>query len=265
MFENLERDKALNMDILKKCDRLFRGKPQLFTNIHSICGARIPVTHMLHAPTLLKCDVSFKNMLAVYNSRFLKFLTSLDMRILFFFFVIKQWKKERNLPISTYCLTMLSIFYLQNLPSPMLPPVSYLQEGVEKQVTASGWNCSLRDTPFEIVNKMPLREMLRGFFQFLATTDFAIDAISPLLGTTVEKWKFMDPSLLHPLLLPCVDEERGSILQYMKPVCVVDPFELNHNIAKGLTLGHIEEMASMSAQVAKNFENPMLSLLGKLF
>jgi hypothetical protein len=196
----------------------------------SIYQARIPVTHTLHLPTMIECDVTCKNMLGVYNSRFLAFLCSLDG----LFLILKQWKKALVLPMSTYNLTMLAIFYLQNLPQPFLPPIVSLKNACTAPVLENNWMCGFGKEPIEISNPFCLTALVVGFFRFLSTLDFGVDVICPLLGTTLWRWKFKQPDLLPPEIQESFSVMPELPLQTEKPMVVQDPFELNHNISKGM-------------------------------
>lgn len=255
----------VNMEVLKKCDRQLRRKPHLFANIMSIYQARIPVTHMLHLPTMIECDVTCKNMLGVYNSRFLAYLCSLDQRIFNLFFILKQWKKAHALPMSTYNLTMLSIFYLQNLPQPFLPPIVNLKNACSVPVIENNWLCGFGTEPIDISSTIGLRELVVGFFGFLSTLDFGVDVICPLLGTTFERWKFKQPELLPPDMQSTFSVMPELQLQTEKPIVVQDPFELNHNISKGMTHKNLVDLVLLASKVEELCEmNPQLPLIGNL-
>ncbi len=44
-------------------------------NVQRIANARVPIVKFLHLPTGLSCDVSFKNMMSVLNSRYTRFVS----------------------------------------------------------------------------------------------------------------------------------------------------------------------------------------------
>jgi len=263
-FEDCEEfTPEVNMDVLKKCDRQLRRKRHLFANIVSIYQARIPVTHTLHLPTMIECDVTCKNMLGVHNSRFLAFLCSLDKRIFSLFLILKQWKKAHAFPMSTYNLTMLAIYYLQNLPQPILPSIESLKNACPTPVLENNWVCGFSTDPIEISNPIGLRALVVGFFRFLPTLDFGVDVICPLLGTTVERWKFKQPDTLPPVIRESLCVMPDLPLQTEKPMVVQDPFELNHNISKGMTHKNLVDLVSIASEVAELCEaNPQLPLIG---
>jgi hypothetical protein len=54
--------------------------------------------------------------------------------------------------------------------------------------------------------------------------------------------------------------KRG--LQTQSPLCIQDPFELNHNVARNVdsaTLGRIKKLCSEAVGVCANFQNPKKS------
>ncbi|XP_059474832.1 speckle targeted PIP5K1A-regulated poly(A) polymerase-like [Neocloeon triangulifer] len=245
-FENMATDRDVHETLMRLCYRLFRKSKPYFTQILPIYSARIPVLHMLHKPTLLACDLTFKNMLAVQNSQFLRFIVSQDKRIFFFFLIVKLWKKARNLNFSTYSLTMLAIFYLQNLPRPMLPPILDLKVPSDSPMQ----KCNILDTPLKIESEISLKDLVVGFFKFLPNLDFGVEVVCPLLATTIEKWKFRQRETLPDVLKELADLNEHDCLQTGKPACVQDPFELNHNVVKGVSQRQLREFVSLCTKLA---------------
>ena len=64
-------------------------------HVHPIPNAKVPVIKFLHRPTGLAVDLSFKNMMGIYNSQFIRFCTRLDPRMEPLFMTIKYILKHQ--------------------------------------------------------------------------------------------------------------------------------------------------------------------------
>jgi DNA polymerase sigma len=152
-----------------------------------------------------------------------------------------------NVGVNSYLWTLLVIFYLQH--EQMLPPVKVLQD-MAKKVYVDGWNTAF-GTPnlhhLRIPQMVKFDEYLTGFFKFYGHQfDFTNYIICPLTGTRVPKHIFDHgkETSLPPVFTPYVkymqridmDEanEIDDLFANCKPLVVQDPFELIHNVGKGI-------------------------------
>lgn len=127
------------MELVLQFTKLCLLKPEDFQNVKSICGCRVPIVTFYHVPSKLICDVSFKSGLSTYNTKLIKYLTSLNIwpeaRYNFFILlccrfylsmnttvkwlvcvIVKNWAlqnglKDRKL-FTSYALIWLVLFYL---------------------------------------------------------------------------------------------------------------------------------------------------------
>ncbi|CAB3383670.1 Hypothetical predicted protein [Cloeon dipterum] len=240
--------------LLRAAVKLLRRKPLVFSNTYFVLAARVPVLHFLHNPTNVECDVTFKNMLGVHNSQFLRFISAQDERIFLLFFLVKRWRKAHQLQMSNYCFTMLAILFLQTLPQPLLPPILQLKGDADRLVLEQGWVCGFSTKRIANHNRSSLKQLTIAFFGFLARLDFGVDVICPMTASTVEKWRFLRAETLPEEMqgLARLDKKEGLLVK--KPVCVQDPFELNHNVAKNLGAKDSTEFTTFCAKLAEYCE-----------
>lgn len=133
-------------------------------------------------------------------SELLYMFGQLDARVMPLIFTVRHWAQCVGLTnpspgrwISNFSLTCLVIFYLQQLPAPILPAVNTLIANARRpedvRITEDGINCSflrdlraVRELSTQSSSRTPngsgLAELLVGFFEFCAQMDFAEHAIS---------------------------------------------------------------------------------------
>ena len=127
----------------------------------AIPNARIPIVKCVDTQSGISCDLSFKNKMAVHNSKFIKDMLNADERVLQFAVVIRYWASRQKLSgnvvgsggltINNYALTMLVIFFLQC--ENILPPVKKLQENLDDQesILIEGWQFAYKNYYLEHV------------------------------------------------------------------------------------------------------------------
>ncbi|KAK7874063.1 hypothetical protein R5R35_004609 [Gryllus longicercus] len=223
-----------------------------FGRIHKVLHARVPILKFFHLPTGIYGDIAFRNGLGVENSKLLNFLQSLDNRLQSLFLFVKMWARLQCLRsvsephhFTSYALVMMAVFYLQQLPQPVLPPIKKLMEEHkgEQQVIA-GWPCSFTQDKKVVPktrNSSSLLELTRGFFHFYQFFHFEWKIICPYLGKAIER-KDMD-DILNPegelgYLLPTyvnnLQQDDGEPLHTRSAVCIQDPFEHSHNLSRSV-------------------------------
>ncbi|XP_065334755.1 speckle targeted PIP5K1A-regulated poly(A) polymerase-like [Cloeon dipterum] len=237
--------------LLRAAVKLLRRKPLVFSNTYFVLAARVPVLHFVHNPTMVECDVTFKNMLGVHNSQFLRFVGAQDERILLLLFVVKRWRKAHSLPMSNYCFTMLAILFLQTLAQPLLPPILQLKGDADRLVLEQGWVCGFSSKRIANHNRSSLKQLTVAFFGFVARLDFGVDVICPMTASTIEKWRFLRAETLPEEMQGLARFDKNEGLLVKKPVCVQDPFELNHNVAKNVGAKNSIELTTFCAKLAE--------------
>ncbi|CAD0197966.1 unnamed protein product [Chrysodeixis includens] len=241
-----------NGNYVNKAKRVLMQHPESFAEILAIPRANTPIVKFFHIPTNTNCDVTFKTPLGAQNSRLVAFLLHSDPRLLPVSVIIKYWAKVHDLSgtgkLTNYALTLMIVFYLQQLAEPLLPSVEWLQAGAGQagggagagRVLVDGW-----DTGFPPDAALPPRansdsiaQLLGGFFQYYADFNFDELVICPYFGAPVKKDIFRDTAsmpnefqryktnVLNNYVLP---------LRYQTAFCVQDPFEQCHNVASTIT------------------------------
>lgn len=134
--------------------------------------------------------------------------------------------------ITSYAALWLLIFYLQQLKEPLLPPIDVFQRLIPS-FYIGGINLAFNYAmPNLLRNNQRISELLMGFFEFYATFDFEQLFICPLFGRAFPQANY---EKLFPIyftryralltLLPTL-----SPMQFNKPICIQDPFEITHTI-----------------------------------
>lgn len=176
---------------------------QRFKTLYRIDQARVPLLRCLHLNTNILCDVNFTNGNGLYNSNFICFVINLDNRIRELMFLLKCWSKTHGInekcSMSSYCLIMMIIFYLQNMENSMLLSIRASQQGTTGLKTESGtWNFNYSNKlNATACNNQTTRELLEGFFEFYEKYDYMKYVISvytgaPILRTEFEEHHDMD-------------------------------------------------------------------------
>ncbi|GBG24452.1 PolyA RNA polymerase cid13 [Hondaea fermentalgiana] len=95
-------------------------------------SARIPILQFRHGPMELECDICVDNRLAVRNTLLLRTYSLIDPRVRQLAYVVKTWAKRRKInnpaerTLSSYGYILMVIHYLQQLETPLLPPLQAL-------------------------------------------------------------------------------------------------------------------------------------------
>lgn len=146
-------------------------------------------------------------------SEILYMFGNIDQRVQPLVFSVRRWAQSVGLTnpspgrwISNFSLTCLVIFYLQQLPKPILPSVNTLLAQARPQdlrITEDGINCSfLRDLnalQFQTENQTELSQLLIEFFEFYSQMDFKERGISLNEGSAVSKPDHSPIYICNPL------------------------------------------------------------------
>ncbi|XP_018319864.2 speckle targeted PIP5K1A-regulated poly(A) polymerase-like isoform X2 [Agrilus planipennis] len=245
IFCNTNDNQVIPQDQLVKKVRNFMYKDSKFANVFAMPRARIPIVRFVHVPTQLTCDLNFRNMLGVHNSEFISYVWTTDPRLKSLMFIIKFWAKingysSGNAKFSNYLLTVMMLFYLQQMHD--FPPIYSMLKVVDSNELVDNWNPHFKKNRLELskIRDVSLKDLLYGFYEFYAHFDFGLYVISPYLGKPILKILFTNLKQL-PVQLDFyknnIREKRTAPLPIDKFFCCVqDPFELNNNIAKGISL-----------------------------
>ncbi|CAK1543298.1 unnamed protein product [Leptosia nina] len=249
-----------------KAKRILQQYPDIFTDILTIPNANTPIVKFFHTPTGTNCDLSFKTLLGTRNSQLIAFLLHADPRLIPTAVLIKYWAKVHDLSgtgkMSNYALTMLFIFYLQQVS--ILPSVEWLQKNSSEWIV-DHWNTGFLNEHSllpKTENSMTIAEILGGFFKYYSDFNFDTLTICPLTGSTIPKKLFQDVESLPDLLNRYKENVKNDIVKPMNlktAVCIQDPFELCHNV--GCMIGNklskdIKAYLKFAAAAFKDEESP---------
>ncbi|GFQ83388.1 speckle targeted PIP5K1A-regulated poly(A) polymerase [Trichonephila clavata] len=125
-------------------------------------AARCPIVkfNIIFINDEVSCDMSFDHRLALCNTKLLSFLGSIDTRVRPLMIILRFWAKCLNLisvgKLSSYCFTLLVIFFLQNIENPILPSLNFLMKDAKSVIVDGhevGFTCDLSKVPETKNNK----------------------------------------------------------------------------------------------------------------
>ncbi|KAJ8720447.1 hypothetical protein PYW07_012490 [Mythimna separata] len=237
--------RAPHCNYVNKAKRLLMNYGGSFAEILAIPRANTPIVKFYHTRTHTNCDVTFKTPLGAQNSRLIAFLLHSDPRLLPMAVLIKYWAKVHDLTgtgkLTNYALTMMIIFYLQQPPHSILPPVAWLQRDQAHAYIVDHWNTGFMNNPALLPahsNTSSIAELLGGFFEYYSLFNFEEMAICTYLGVPVKKELFKETASMPDEF----DRYKKNVLNnYVMPIrnqtafVVQDPFEQCHNVASTVT------------------------------
>ncbi|KAL7667609.1 hypothetical protein ACOME3_010581 [Neoechinorhynchus agilis] len=138
--------------------------PECF-EVQIILPAKVPIVRFFHRSSGVWCDISMSDFTgSYYMSKLLSTLSRIDGRVAPLFFSIRHWAKQtgvtRSNPgpwISNFQLTILTIYFLQQLSKPIIPKLVS---------STSEQHNELRISSLTTKNSDTLSDLLFGFFQF---------------------------------------------------------------------------------------------------
>ncbi|XP_072523419.1 speckle targeted PIP5K1A-regulated poly(A) polymerase [Salminus brasiliensis] len=249
--------------------------------VQSLRTVRLPVVKFSHRDLKLQGDITINNRLAVRNTRFLQLCSGLDSRVRPLVYTLRFWAKQKHLAgnpfgggplLNNYALTLLVIFYLQNVNPPILPTVEQLKDMAceEEECVIDGWDCTFPSQPLGVPpskNTEDLCTLLHGFFTFYSKFDFPGSVVSLREGRALPITDFL-----------CKDEEKpdppeGSDSKQKQaagpklgPVNILDPFNLHHNVAGNLserTHRHLHRECCEAEKYCRSLQYQRKSAKGK--
>ncbi|CAB3402596.1 unnamed protein product [Caenorhabditis bovis] len=200
-------------------------------NVQAILTAKVPIVKFvlqLNASIFVDADISYYNILALYNTSLLKQYTlwTPGQKFAKLALFIKRWAKMCDIgdaskgSISSYAYILLLISYLQQCDPPVLPRLQedFRDETTPKRIVES-WDTYFYESDEQTVkswakNKQSVSELLIGFFDYYSKFDY------------------------RNLVIQCRREMNLSKLEKdwnNKSLCIEDPFDLHHNLGSGVT------------------------------
>ncbi|KAK9512406.1 hypothetical protein O3M35_000844 [Rhynocoris fuscipes] len=218
--------------------RLMYKSPK-FTNIVRVSRARVPVIKATHIDTNVDVDISTMSGQAVYNSRLIKHLLSVDNRLRPLAMLISLWVKLNTITgqsrFTSYSIILMLIYYLQKVTPPILPPLKDILYSKDK----NDWPNFFINKPLQNENNSNLAVLFKGFFEFYVNFNYEKVVISPYLGTEIPTAHFnKDVNALSDEFKLYKNKLNSDMLPFMITynIHVQDPIEHNVNTTKGVFL-----------------------------
>lgn len=182
-------------------------------HVRKILQARVPIIKYNHECLDLEVDLSMGNTTGLYMSELLYLFGEIDERVKPLTFCLRKWASATGLTnpspghwITNFSLTLLVLFFLQNLKTPILPSFNSMIKSAtadDIRITEDNINCTfLRDLSrlnFQRKNGSTLSDLLVQFFEFYSQFDFKNSAVSMLEGKPIPKTDFSAIWIVNPL------------------------------------------------------------------
>ncbi|XP_058454264.1 poly(A) RNA polymerase, mitochondrial [Malaya genurostris] len=182
-------------------------------SVRRILKARVPIIKYHHEHLDLEVDLTMSNMTGVYMSELLYLFTQIDNRVQPLTSCVRKWAQSVGLTnqapgfwITNFSLTMLVMYFLQQLGDPILPSINKLMQNASKadlRFSVDHISCVfLRDVGklnFKSQNTSTVEELLLEFFQFYSSFDFNQRAISLNTGSSILKPDHSPMYIVNPL------------------------------------------------------------------
>lgn len=243
---------------IRKIQGCLARNPEEWKKIKTVTSARVPIIRTYNSKLKIACDLSFSNGLSDCNTSLLQYFFEVQPICHKLSFFMKKWIRSTSFSdqFSTYTAVLMVVFFLQSLK--LLPSVRQLQECVEPKLIGP-WQCNFKKGNLEEfgIAKVSQKsgyilELILELLEFYRSFKYDVHVVCPYEGVAIERKGFNTKTdkleRYHAYREKCV----GSLaFQIDKPICVQDPFELNHNTAKGIskeTLKLFTNQLSLSVQ-----------------
>ncbi|KAG8229890.1 hypothetical protein J437_LFUL009754 [Ladona fulva] len=248
-----------------------------FSKTIAIPKAKVPIVKCFHKSTKLQCDINFQNPFGIHNSNLIKFFISLEPRLRNILMVLKYWAKTHELSgnghLTSYAVVMLLFYYLQQLPNPILPTVQKLQSLCKEVLKVEDWECHFRcniedlDRKFHVDSSL---QVLLDFFSFYSLFTFEEKVILLRLATAIPRNMIVEPQENSPWFeyKTILEKANAQLVNLDKPMSVLDPFVLNHNITAGMGLrdtNRFQIFCYKAAEMCSKIKSGEVSNLQALF
>ncbi|GMT19649.1 hypothetical protein PFISCL1PPCAC_10946, partial [Pristionchus fissidentatus] len=218
-----EENHEVRLDTIKNIENALKWAR--FEKVMAITTAKVPIVKftLRTGSGEIDGDISYYNELALHNTRLLSRYCSWtkDNLLAKLGMYIKRWAKQCEIgdaskgSLSSYAYIILMIHFLQRLqPAPLLP---VLQEMGEKQeIKVDGWDVYFCDDEPKLdwsSCNLSVGELFLQFIEYFAKFDWHNQVVQIRQERTLTKI------------------ERG----WRKQMCIEDPFDLDHNLASGIS------------------------------
>jgi len=218
-----------------------------YTNVVSIPGARVPIATFVDPVDNVQCDISLNTRHGVYNSKLIDAYRRVDDRFMPLWFAIRHLAKKNKILsgrlrfLTSYALVMMMIAFLQAQKKPILPRLQNTgttTQGpiIEESDYSFDENWS-NHTNFGSTNDSSSALLFKEFCRFFgeAQVNFKTFEINPRLGVIRKTRKMQDVNHL----------KRKNLMD--APICIMDPFILDCNLAKNVLPGNVTRIKKVFA------------------
>lgn len=252
----------------------FLRRSNCFSDVFAIRHARVPIIRCKHVLSGLSLDINMSSPNSTYNSRFVADLLNRDVRLRELFLFLKIWAKKLKLigsgSMTSYCLITLIIYGMQQ--KGQLPSIKQLQSRCPVQdVLGVNYAYSLRQLQ-PLPDTLTTPDLIASFFELYSSMDFEKKVLSPYLGHDLD----VETAFSVPGGFPEYDDQLKAMkmatgvppepFQYLRCVCVQDPFELQHNVGQSVSqtnLCYLRECFIFAAKACT--DKKLMSTPGKFY
>jgi len=201
-----------------------------FCDVLPVTKAKVPIVRFFHLPSQLEGDISLYNCLALRNTLLLRTYANIDPRVQALGYIVKVFAKYCDIgdasrgSLSSYAYVLMMLHYLQRTQPPVIPILQEVMDQTGRRpVLVDGWDTyfysDFHKLPFIWKefgkNKQTLHDLWLGFLRYYTE---AFDA----KNFVIQMRRFEPMSKFEKLWSD-------------KPLAIEDPFDLNHNLASGLS------------------------------
>lgn len=234
-FNKNEKERAINILGLSKL--ILSDIIPKFNVKQLIKSARVPILEFdfeLPSGQKLNCDLSMSNLqISFQMTKLFWTFTQIDNRIAPLIFFLKFWAKSTGVSntfrpspnITNFQLTVLILNFLLRLDKPLIVPLESVTSKIKENDFDSGLtylineNLNLSDINGLIKekNKLTLKELLMGFFNYYSNFDFDSNVISlsRQMNMKTDKFKHEALVILNPFM-PEVNASKNVNRQLLK-------------------------------------------------
>ncbi|XP_058451299.1 terminal uridylyltransferase 7-like [Malaya genurostris] len=233
-----------------------------WSKLAAVTGARTPILRARYKPEKIYCDISFANGLSCRNTMLIQYLFELQPIFHRIVLYLKKWANFLHIGgLNSYTITLLTMFYLQD--KKLLPSVYDLQKDVTNQLYITHWRSdfdkkTLDELGIQLVPDSAVETYLLGFFTFYGTRFcFETQVVCTYLGWSPQKRVFDPEEQKVPEQMESLRDyyklggSEREVLAYTKPIVVQDPFDLIHNVAKGISPTNASKLRYYCAKTAQ--------------
>lgn len=213
------------------------------SSVEAIPRARVPIIKFKQSGVAV--DLSFRNAMPIQNTALIRMYTFVHPLGRPYMMIVRFWAKMQRLSgggkpgtlITNYALTMLMAFVVMR-GRQILPSINELRNQPYKRVIINGWNCGFGEniTKYSVKShNCNALQLVLEFFEYYTELDISSYVICPLVGNLITRKDIAGKSLhvLGPQLQDYIS--APGTLQHETAMCIQDPFDLAHNITRGLT------------------------------